>query len=538
MYHPSYQRSRSDSAAGIVALVMAGALAMPAPSRSMSANFPIVVATHEGRLEGSSVGGVVSFKGIPFASAPVGSLRWRPPQPAAPWPGVRSARAFGPDCMQTLRPNPPPGASLSEDCLYLNIWRPAERTGRKLPVMVWIFGGGFVAGRTSAPVMDGSAFARRGVILVSVNYRLGRFGFFGFPALTQDRPRELKGNYAYMDQIAALAWVRRNIAAFGGDPGRVTLFGQSAGGESVASLLVSDQAKGLFQQTILQSSGSRSFYGGMSRLQEPSPGHPSAETIGVNFARSVGITGVDAEALARLRALPAEQLVAGVADAQGPAPTYSQPMIDGRIVVEDPRAAYLAGRAQAVPLLAGATSADLGQAKADSKQALLARFGSDSARAASAFDPSGDVPLDVLSTRVGGDQLMVEPARMLAAGAAVRGLKAYEYRFSYVPEARRARWPLGAGHGAEIAFVFDQLTAEFADPPQADRSVAATMNAYWVNFAKTGDPNGPGLPFWPGYQLRRDQLMDFGADGQARAVGDPRKERLDIVAGRQLGVSP
>jgi len=225
---------------------------------------PAAVRVDTGELQGVVDAGVVSYKGVPFAAPPVGELRWRPPQPAAPWKGVRQAAEFGAACMQgRFGPPPAPGASAaaggpSEDCLYLNVWRPANAApAAKLPVMVWIYGGGFTGGSSSSPNTSGTQFAKQGVILVAANYRVGRFGFFAFPALSRERPDELKGNYAYMDQIAALQWVKRNIAAFGGDPNNVTIFGFSAGGVSVHSLIASPMARGLFHKAIAESGGSR-----------------------------------------------------------------------------------------------------------------------------------------------------------------------------------------------------------------------------------------------------------------------------------------
>ena len=221
---------------------------------------PVAVRVDGGDVQGVVADGVESFKGIPFAAPPVGELRWRPPQPVAPWTGVRQASEFGADCMQgRFGPPPAPGAPAprapSEDCLFVNVWRPAGSTATRLPVMVWIYGGGFVGGSGASPFTAGTQFARQGVVLVSLNYRVGRFGFFAFPALNRERPEETKGNYAYMDQIAALQWVKRNIAAFGGDPGNVTIFGFSAGGVSVHSLLASPMGRGLFHKAIAQSAG-------------------------------------------------------------------------------------------------------------------------------------------------------------------------------------------------------------------------------------------------------------------------------------------
>jgi para-nitrobenzyl esterase len=279
-----------------------------------------LVRVDTGQLQGVVEDSVVSYKGIPFAAPPVGELRWRPPQPLKPWTGVRQAAEFGANCMQgrfgpqqTTATNAPPAPS--EDCLFLNIWRPASAAaGARLPVMVWIHGGGFVGGSGSSPGTSGVQFAKQGVVLVSINYRLGRFGFFAFPALGRDRPEETKGNYAYMDQIAALEWIKRNIAAFGGDPNNVTIFGFSAGGVSVHSLLASPMARGLFHKAIAQSGGSRDSVLTARPMREDGvdPNYPvSAETIGMEFARSMGIEGTDDAALVKLRSLRSEEVLRG-----------------------------------------------------------------------------------------------------------------------------------------------------------------------------------------------------------------------------------
>ncbi len=484
-----------------------------------------------GRLKGVTADGVTSFKGIPYAAPPVGDLRWRPPQPVKPWTGVREASAYGGDCMQKPFPGDaaPLGVTPAEDCLYVNVWVPASGAQKKVAVMVWIYGGGFVNGGSSPAVYDGSQFARRGVVFVSFNYRLGRFGYFGFPALTKENPDEPHGNYAYMDQIAALKWVRRNIAAFGGDPRNVTLFGESAGGGSVFAMLTSPLSQGLFQKAIIESGGGRSGLFPPRYLSKASTaGMPSAESVGLEFAKKAGISGEGPDALAALRKLPAEAVCDGLNMATMRTPTYAGPMIDGKVIVEPPDAAYAAGRGAKVPLIAGANSQDIGFSTARSMDELFGRFGDDRDKAKAAYDPKGTGTLGQLGVLVAADQMMIEPARFTVRMLAEAGQPAYEYRFSYVAVSMRKQWK-GAPHATEIPFVFDTVAVRYGkDLDPKDKATAEAANAYWVNFAKTGNPNGKGLPEWPAYNAQTDMLLDFTADGPV-AKPDPWRDRLDLI---------
>jgi para-nitrobenzyl esterase len=526
--------------AGLAAMGAGTAASSQSPEPSKT---PPVVRVESGGLQGVVDDGVASFKGIPFAAPPVGDLRWRPPQPAAPWTGVRQAAEFGADCMQgRFGPPPAPGAPParvpSEDCLFLNVWRPASATpGAKLPVMVWIHGGGFMGGSGSFPMTSGVQFAKEGVVLVSVNYRLGRFGFFAFPALSRERPDETKGNYAYMDQIAALQWVKRNIAAFGGDPNNVTIFGFSAGGVSVHSLLASPMARGLFHKAIAESGGSRDSVLTARPMREDGvdPNYPvSAETIGITFARSMGIEGTDQAALASLCALSAEQVLRGApapAGANAP-PIETTPILDGKLVTETAETSYKARRQPRVPLLLGSNSADTAgnRIKATTKEQLFARFGQWSAQAKAAYDPDGSGELAALVARANDDFGQAEPARFAANAFAANGSPVYLYRFSYVQTAMREQMRAGAPHGGEIGYVFGTLTARPGTTlmPE-DQAVSRLAQSYWVNFAKTGDPNGPGLPAWPRHDPQKDLIFDFRPDGSAGAGPDPRKARLDVT---------
>ena len=546
------ERDLTSTAASRATRVLACALAAAATVAGLGptvrAQAP-VVKVDTGELQGVVDDGVVSYKGVPFAAPPVGDLRWRPPQPAARWTGVRQAADYGANCMQGRFGGPPPGAAArpgapavqepSEDCLFLNVWRPVDPAARKLPVMVWIHGGGFVGGSGALQGAAGGPFAKQGVVLVTLNYRLGRFGFFAFPALSRERPDDTKGNYAYMDQIAALQWVKRNIAAFGGDPDNVTIFGFSAGGVSVHSLLASPQARGLFHKAIAQSGGSRDSVLTARPLREDGvdPNYPvSAETIGVAFARSMGIDSTDGAALARLRTLSAEQVLRGAPPAAGANTPQIEltPILDGRLITETAETAYKAKRQPRVPLLAGSNSADTAgnRIKASTKDEFFARFGQWSAQAKAAYDPDGTADLATMVSRANDDFGQAEPARFAANAFASNGSPAYLYRFGYVATAMRERMRNGTPHGGEIGFVFGTLgggPGPASTPSPEDLAVSRMAQSYWVNFAKTGDPNGTGLPTWPRHDPKKDVIFEFRADGTAGAGPDARKPRLDVT---------
>jgi para-nitrobenzyl esterase len=477
----------------------------------------------------------LSFRGIPFAAPPVGNLRWRAPQPAAAWSGVREATELGSDCMQL--PFPDDAAPLrtepAEDCLVVNVWRPVgARAGERLPVLVWIYGGGFVNGGSSPAVYDGSAFARRGLVFVSFNHRVGRFGFFAHPALSAANEGALN-NYGFLDQIAALQWVQRNIAAFGGDPEQVTVMGESAGGGSVLNLMTSPMAEGLLDRAIIMSGGGR-FGGGGLPLSAP-PGQPSAEQFGVNFARSAGIEGTGPGALAALRALPAEivrgelNLAALFNPPSGP-PTYAGPVVDGRVVAGLADAALRNGRAARVPLMIGTTGADIGFAFAQTKDDLFASFGSHADAARRAYDPDGATELGRLVAAVGADRAMHEPARFVAREMVRLGQPVFLYRFTYVAESIRREWQ-AAPHATEIPFAFDTVAAKYGSAlTPADAVAAEAANAYFANFALAGDPNGENLPAWRPFDHDAGNILDFTLNRGPVAGPDPWAVRLDVVA--------
>ena len=405
--------------------------------------------------------------------------------------------------------------------------------------MVWIHGGAFVGGSGSGPGTSGNEFAKQGVILMTFNYRLGRLGHFAFPALSKEHPEEPKGSYAYMDQIAALKWVQENIAAFGGDPDNVTIFGFSAGGVSVHSLLTIPAAKGLFHKAISESGGGRDgvLTGRPIREENADPFYPvSAETIGINFARKHGIEGTDAAALAKLRSLSVEEIVDGgqESDGQGGPRIYSGPILDGKLVVETAESAYKAGRQARVPLIIGNCSAEIGGGfvnASSSKEELFSLFGELEDEAKAAYDPDGNKEFAEVITKFNTDWVWAEPARFTARAFVAKGEPVYIYHFGYVPASMQERMRYGAGHGSEVSYVFNNLRGRdggsCATPK--DQEVAKMMNTYWANFAKTGNPNGKGLPEWPVYNTQKEEILDIQPDGKSVGKPDPRKARLDVI---------
>jgi para-nitrobenzyl esterase len=513
-------------AASLAAVAALGLFAAASPCRAERPPLqgaPVTARTEAGLAVGRTAEGVKAFRGLPYAAAPVGELRWRPPQPAPRWAGARDASRFGSDCLQHPLPaaiDPGSGQPTSEDCLFLNVWAPAS--GGRHPVMVWIHGGGFTIGSGAIAATDGAALARRGVVVVTLNYRLGRFGFFAHPALARAHPDEPQGDYAFLDQIAALKWVRRNIAAFGGDPGAVTVFGESAGGGSVIALMGSPLARGLFGRAIVESGGGRDV---LPSLHEAAGGFAAGYAAGEAFAAHAGLTAPDAAAL---RALPASVVLGdlGFFNNRDRA-DYAGPMIDGRVVTGSPADLFAAGREAPVPLIIGFNSGELTGARAfmaASAKAAAAEFGPREAELRRLYDPDGGeagFADDFLS-----DLLFVEPARFLAAAHAAHGRPTWLYQFSYVAEAKRATTPR-AGHASEIPYVFGTIATIDPQAAAADRATAALTSGFWLAFAQRGRP-APAKA-WPPYSAAADTLLDISAAGAAPLTGRSRA-RLDFLA--------
>jgi para-nitrobenzyl esterase len=497
-----------------------------------------IVTTESGKIEGTESDGVIAFRGVPFALPPVGELRWRPPQSVKKWEGIRPAKEYGHDCMQLPFPTDaaPLGTPPSEDCLYANIWMPARHDSKPLAVMVWIYGGGSVNGGSSPAVYDGSQFARDGIVFVSFNYRVGRFGFFFHPALAKEAKGRMYGNYAYMDELAALKWVQRNIHAFGGDPCNVTIFGESFGGGSVQVLLISPLARGLFQRAIIESGGGRNKFG---HIDEDANNKPAAAETALAFAKANGIEGNDEETLRKLRALSADQVTNGLnmATSKAQAKTFVASALDGKIIVSNFVQAYEANMQAHVPLMVGANNYELGGEKEvfgvsanrpNLEHETLAPFGDKADQARKIYDPNHSGDWANLAVVIGSDRANVEPARFVASVWDKYHVPVWEYRFSYVAASMRGTWD-GAVHASEIPYAFDTVAARYgSDLTPPDESVARTMHAYWVAFVKTGKPEPEGLPKWLPYHASADVLMNFTGNGPV-SEADPWKARLDLT---------
>jgi para-nitrobenzyl esterase len=523
-----FSKNRARRAAALAAAAFAVAAGVGAQLRE-----PLVLDT--GMLGNSleSSPGIRAFRGIPFAAPPIGALRWRAPQPAAEWTGVRDASRFGNVCIQPAGPTEGPGARLniavlpdspprSEDCLYLNVWTGAQNAGERRPVMVYVFGGAFTEGAGSVPLYDGDALARKGVVVVTMNYRLGAFGFFAHPALTAESPHAASGNYGLMDMLAALRWVQRNIAAFGGDPANVTIFGQSAGAMAIASLVASPEAQGLMQRAISQS-GTWLGLGPVAAMRT----RAQAEGAGVTAAAAAG-----ASTAAALRALSPDEVTAKLRGAGM--------IVDGWVIPEDPSTTYADGRQNAVDVLVGSNKDEAFFVSASTVQQFeeqaRARWGALTEKFLALYPHATDDEARASATEASNDGTFWV-ARLYADYQVRRGNQAYLYFFAQNPPASAGRPAFPAAHAAELPYVFDnlgelRLFPDGSDPALAaasapDAQVADRMSSYWTNFARTGDPNGPGLPVW--------QAHAVGASERALVIdAEPGLERLPAKSRLEL----
>lgn len=472
-----------------------------------------LVSVSEGVLQGQQVQDVQFFGSVPFAAPPTGALRWRAPRPAQPWQGIKSATQPSPLCIQPTKGNVEAGvaeAEISEDCLYLNIWRPASGDTSRVPVMVWIHGGAFRGGGGALPLYDGANLARRGVIVVTINYRLGPLGTFSLPALRDEAAGEPSGNFGVLDQIAALRWVRANIASFGGDPANVTVFGESAGGASALYLTASSMVSGLFQRAIVQS--------GALDLNEPD--QDAADAIGLTMTRRVvgdRASGSAAD-LARLRALPAKELL------QMPGQrSDTMPFVDGRVVSRPMLETYALGLHSKIDLLIGRNSDEAGYFPTSFYERLPSLLGSEWPAARKLADSSNQNGETRAARQLAGDIFVGIGTRKVAKAVSESGGAVYQYLFDNVPAQNRARGE-GAIHTAELPFVFGTL--QEGSKPQ-DAEVSQRMGDLWTNFAKTGVPSAPDVPTWPRYDAQR-HLLIIGDDGFDTGK-DPAEERLELL---------
>jgi para-nitrobenzyl esterase len=509
--------------------LLAGGLAVagPAPPRALRARLSKPV-----RIEAGSVAGVLSadglvavFRGIPYAAAPVGNLRWKAPQPPSHWSGVRSGAEFGAACPQADRPGVTSdrNAKFSEDCLYLNVWAPTRPPARHVPVLVWFHGGAFSHGTASTSAYDGEALARRGAVVVTFNYRLGPFGFFAHPLLTKESGHDASGNYGLLDQLAVLKWVKSNIRAFGGNPDRVTVFGQAAGAVCISSLLVSPSAKGLIHGAILQSGTALSVPRvGVTRFLNDAPaGEESMEDVGALITRRLGCDHED-DVLAALRARTTDEVMT----AARPAPNFFGeglrlgPVVDRWLIPDRPSVLFEQGKQLKVPLIVGANAEEgayfataLQPWSVDSFRRFVRTTFRDRADDVLARYPvARDADARQAAARVITGGAFIAPARRTARAMADLGAKTYLYWFTR-PRAGGGVRP--ASHGVEVPYLFDP-GARASDAEASDREMALLLIGYWVRFAATGDPNGDNAPAWPRYATSTDQSLEFGDVVQSR----------------------
>lgn len=508
---------------------IAGALALA---------FQCTWATPQATVAGGTVSGIEkadvdAFLGVPFAAPPVGQLRWQAPVPVAPWQGVHAATSYSSNCMQTVDPRESQpwtheyviSGKVSEDCLYLNVWAPKNSAHKSLPVIVWIHGGAFLSGSGSVPIYDGSKLAAKGIVVVSINYRLGAFGFLAHPELTNESPQHVSGNYGLLDQIAALQWVKVNIAAFGGDPGHVTIAGQSAGAMSVSALMLSPLAKGLFAAAIAQS--------GVG-IAQTYPSLSEAEKSGLDLAQATG-----AGSLKDMRALPAEAVLAAKLPMAPGFGLRFVPIKDGWVIPSNPDKVAAEGYND-TPVLTGQTADEMrglnpkykSMSPAECAGMLAMTTGKFAEQVSAAYISDPATCSDGVA-RFGRDKGQAATYFWAKTRLKTSRHPVYVYYYTHPePGPESARY--GAFHSSEIPYIFQTLDASPERPFTAkDRAVSATISSYWVNFVKNFDPNGPGLAKWPAMDMTNASVLEIGDDTHARPALDPKTLQLmeSIVAG-------
>jgi para-nitrobenzyl esterase len=490
------------------------------PIENMSEPISITVKTTDGMVEGiRGKTGILSFKGIPFAAPPIGDLRWKAPQAMRPWTGIKKCEVFGPSPMQP-KPVPVsmwseefliPKEPISEDCLYLNVWTGANSSKAKRPVLVWIYGGSFTLGGSGVPVYDGEAMARKGIIFVSFNYRVGIFGFLCHPDLTKESPQKVSGNYALLDQIAALKWVRQNIAAFGGDQENVTIDGQSAGAAAVNFLIASPLASGLFQKAIAQS--------GADFLKD-TPGSPDINDPDLKQAEQEGIRiseQLKASTLTELRNISADQLLKVKFD-------WTTAVIDGYFLPQSVAAIFRQHKENNVTLLTGWNEDEILprhiKTAVDFQKDNEKNFGSFAKELQEYYPASNDADAAISQGKLSRDLYFGAQNYTFANIETSHGKTVYVYRFTRKVPGYGEYAKYGAFHGGQMSYILDNL--KFGNRPwePIDYQLANTMSSYWVNFVKTGNPNGKGLPEWPIYETHSKKIMDLGNHCSARTIPD------------------
>ena len=465
--------------------------------------------------------GVREFRGIPFAAPPVGNLRWRPPQAVAPWEGVRVADRYSAACMQRPQPANPGLRSVSEDCLYLNVWTPAAAATERLPVLMWIYGGGGVSGSTAEPIYDGNALAKKGVVVVSANYRVNVFGWFAHPELTKESAHHSSGNYGALDQLAAIQWVKRNISQFGGDPSKITIFGESGGSRSVNWLAASPLTKGLIKGAIAES---HTVFGRMMTVSE-------AAAMGAEFSKVLG-----KPSLAALRAMPAQDLLE--ATNQTPAATNGA-IVDGWFLPQDIYTIYSQGKQNDIPLITGVTNDEGGNIAAIGAPVVTRGAGVGSGRGESPKTLAAYTAWTKQTFAARADDLL----RLYPAKTDAEAVRAYHdvyrdinfaghrtwaklqvktgkspvylYVFSHIPphpdgNGNSPPAPVGAVHFSEVIYVFNNLRMKDYPWTGLDRKIADMLSSYWTNFTKASDPNNPGLSSWPVYNPKDEYWLNTG----------------------------